>query len=126
MDEFFASADTSAAGRGDGKVSKLELRNAVRNAPRCPHQSLCARIITLYIARTHAQVAKLTTSAGARRVSEQELIRLMRFIDVGETDDEVSRDEMHQAMKRALEHGDGGVDAELIDGSAATGEQGWR
>ena len=30
MDEFFASADTSAAGRGDGKVSKLELRNAVR------------------------------------------------------------------------------------------------
>ena len=122
MDEFFASADTSAAGRGDGKVSKLELRNAVRNAPRCPHQSLCSRIITLYIARTHAQVAKLTTSAGARRVSEQELIRLMRFIDVGETDDEVSRDEMHQAMKRALEHGDGGVDTELIDGSAATGE----
>ena len=56
MDEFFASADTSAAGRGDGKVSKLELRNAVRIAPRCPHQSLCARIITLYIARTHAQV----------------------------------------------------------------------
>ena len=32
MDEFFASADTSAAGRGDGKVSKLELRNAVRRA----------------------------------------------------------------------------------------------
>jgi hypothetical protein len=57
MDEFFASADTSAAGRGDGKVSKLELRNAVRNAPRCPHQSLCARIITLYY-RAHARTGR--------------------------------------------------------------------
>ena len=119
MDEFFASADTSAAGRGDGKVSKLELRNAVRRAALI---TLCA--LGSSHCSSRAQVAKLTTSAGARRVSERELIRLMRFIDVGEgeTDDEVSRDEMHQAMTRALEHGDGGVDAELVDGSAATGE----
>ena len=103
----------------------LQARAAQRGAPRRPHHTLCAGLIALFIARTsRTQVAKLTTSAGARRVSERELIRLMRFIDVGEgeTDDEVSRDEMHQAMTRALEHGDGGVDAELVDGSAATGE----
>ena len=45
----------------------------------------------------------------------------MRFIDVGEgeTDDEVSRDEMHNAMKRALEHAESGMDAEVMGGGAA-------
>ena len=62
MDEFFASADTSAAGRGDGKVSKLELRNAVRRA--APH-TLCAGLIALFIART---VAKRRRARRAARV----------------------------------------------------------